>query len=316
MTSTWLQLSCWVWLCPWQCLVYAVVCTGWVSVQISRLLKFDDHARYRREDSFVWVLQFCHHSLLCSWSLCPCYSMPGSVADSQITAVFPQEHDKVHLTRAKSITIECLPCFASVPILYQSSTCATKTLDHELRELIKCREAWTATDHYCSHYIMSAFRTCRSTGPWMSGDMTRRPRVTTVYIFLAKTLQQIETPSTYRKAPLGDKSLTGHVKFECIAMEVIHRKELPYLEPEPPRSFDALAALDLCTPSFALCLGNVTACRSLYGVGSVTLVRLHVTSHNDTGIYRVTITMIQGDNWVANCVSVLEQEGWGWTHLF
>lgn len=34
--------------------------------------------------------------------------------------------------------------------------------------------------------------------------------------------------------------------------EVIHRKELPYLEPEPPRSFDALAALDLCTPSFAL----------------------------------------------------------------
>lgn len=133
--------------------------------------------------------------------------------------------------------------------------------------------------------------------------------MTTVYIFLAKTLQQIETPSTYRKAPLGDKSLTGHVKFECIAMEVIHRKELPYLEPEPPRSFDALAALDLCTPSFALCLGNVTACRSLYGVGSVTLVRLHVTSHNDTGIYRVTITMIQGDNWVANCVSVLEQEG-------
>ena len=40
MTSTWLQLSCWVWLCPWQCLVY--------SVQISRLLKFDDHSRYRR----------------------------------------------------------------------------------------------------------------------------------------------------------------------------------------------------------------------------------------------------------------------------
>ena len=32
--------------------------------------------------------------------------------------------------------------------------------------------------------------------------------------------------------------------------------------------------------------------------------------------YRVTITMIQGDNWVANCVSALEQEGWGWTHLF
>ena len=59
-------------------------------------------------------------------------------------------------------------------------------------------------------------------------------------------------------------------------------KSWPYLEPEPPRSFDALAALDLCTPSFALCLGNVTACRSLYGVGSVPLIRLHVTSHNGT----------------------------------
>lgn len=34
--------------------------------------------------------------------------------------------------------------------------------------------------------------------------------------------------------------------------EVIHRKQLPYLEPEPPRSFDALAALDLCTPCSAL----------------------------------------------------------------
>ena len=128
---------------------------------------------------------------------------------------------------------------------------------------------------------------------WTMNERGHDEEAQSDFIFLAKTLQQIETPSTYRKARLGDKSLTGHVKFEWIAMEVIHRKELPYLEPEPPRSFDALAALDLCTPSFALCLGNVTACRSLYGVGSVTLVRLHVTSHNDTGWqlqwYRVTI---------------------------
>lgn len=27
-------------------------------------------------------------------------------------------------------------------------------------------------------------------------------------------------------------------------------------------------------------------------------------------------TMVHGDNGVASCVSVLEQEGWGWTHLF
>lgn len=115
MTSTWLQLSCWVWLCPWQCLVY-VVCTGWVSVQISRLLKLDDHSRYKRiKERFVCLgsvlppvpaVKLIIVSMLQHAWICGRFEIHKSLQFSHFA------HDKVHLTRAKSITIECLLCHA------------------------------------------------------------------------------------------------------------------------------------------------------------------------------------------------------------